>query len=960
MESQRNPVEKEKKELKEVKEPCSLAFEAFWAKGIEFYFKAYLDGSLPAREKIILWLHAKKDKETTQRWYTSLEDEKQRSGESFPIKKEVLLGILAWEITHTIDYASSCFERAAKTNDSTAQYYLGLLNQLDPKIAADNPIPCPAANTLLGRAYHSGGIRAANPTLSLIYYTRAADLGHTGALHYLGEKILKEGGADDEGLRYLRQAVSGGNYQALMTLAIQYRAGRGVPKDEKEADRLYDLAAEVSPTHFHLTPFREFYSRPLEEFIIAAESGDLLKMIDLFRRLEVENETDIKIVREQLQQLLKLKKEIETENKLFPVNKQVLMGFLFYVIKDYDRAEICFSTFKATNTNADFWRAKIQQKSDQDQDEDQEAAIKRYEEIIKRSPLHPTALYELGRIYYGKKNYPLALHYLTQADKAELPGPAFMLGNMHHYAIGVAKNIDMALQYYSKAATKGSFYALAALGCMSNNARDYTEAVRLLRLPAEFGVQSARYVLGHLFYHGFGVSKDGNEAMRLLSLACAQVDYYPATAFLSSTQLGQLYAGDDYKEFKDPELSASYFRRAAEKNDAKARKGLTKLFNENPNHPVVICQAATTIREQKMLQALNTLAETDPAAFDAFADQNSWEKIKPLLSEETANKIYARLQETAAQRQFNVEEMTSFPPNVSTLISRFVGDESYQGDLKTRVLVMQIQPLMAKILNGDQKSVITLYDILDKLSDSKFLDLEAQGIVQKRNELAQKEMKEVLSDPEQLLLGISSYFQGANYFQKAIDYLTQLAVKKNAIAIELLEKIYQREIKQLSLRVNLDAPFTNIILLYLRIQALLRLNPKLCTEIMSQQHEKLKTKEAKEISADEKILLMIFNCIELKQKVLSNDDRAPIELHAELTEFSKSTSGKALALYWCEELKSQHCLSSSDKILLGILNDITRIQSSSVPPTATGWYSWQRSLNRAKSKPELIETKNTP
>jgi TPR repeat protein len=78
-------------------------------------------------------------------------------------------------------------------------------------------------------------------------YSRAAELGHAGALHNLG--LMYESGrgiAKDEtkAADYYRRAADEGNPDAQYSLGVIYEFGRGVPKDEAIAAEWYRRSAE--------------------------------------------------------------------------------------------------------------------------------------------------------------------------------------------------------------------------------------------------------------------------------------------------------------------------------------------------------------------------------------------------------------------------------------------------------------------------------------------------------------------------------------------------------------------------------------------------------------------------------------------------------------------------------------------------------------------------------------------
>ena len=88
------------------------------------------------------------------------------------------------------------------------------------------------------------------------------------------------------------------------------------------------------------------------------------------------------------------------------------------------------------------------------------------------------------------------------------PDALFNMGQAYKLGRGVAKDANVARDYYRKAAAKGHLPAQANLGIALFQAGDKPEAVKWLKTAADRGEQRAQYVLGIAAYNGDGTPKN--------------------------------------------------------------------------------------------------------------------------------------------------------------------------------------------------------------------------------------------------------------------------------------------------------------------------------------------------------------------------------------------------------------------------------------------------------------------
>ena len=163
----------------------------------------------------------------------------------------------------------------------------------------------------------------------------------------------------------------------------------------------------------------------------------------------------------------------------------------------------------------------------------------------------PVAQYELGLAlvrpippHFGfvKEGEEAAMWLRKSADQGN-PDAAFLLGYIHQYAVGVAKDIPTGVSWLTKAADGGHISAMVTLAAVykvgDGVMKDKIKARNLYAKAAEKGNNNARTALASMYMDGDGVHKDGKLALAWFKRA---VKDNHAPAMLG---LGQLYAKSD-------------------------------------------------------------------------------------------------------------------------------------------------------------------------------------------------------------------------------------------------------------------------------------------------------------------------------------------------------------------------------------------------------------------------------
>lgn len=125
------------------------------------------------------------------------------------------------------------------------------------------------------------------------------------------------------------------------------------------------------------------------------------------------------------------------------------------------------------------------------------------------------AQFELARRYAqagGARNYELAVQWF---GKAAMQGHAiaeFRLGSLYERGLGVARDLQRARELYQQAAEKGNVRAMHNLGVLAAEGPDgkpnYASAALWFGKAADFGIRDSQYNVAVLLARGLGVPKD--------------------------------------------------------------------------------------------------------------------------------------------------------------------------------------------------------------------------------------------------------------------------------------------------------------------------------------------------------------------------------------------------------------------------------------------------------------------
>jgi len=221
-------------------------------------------------------------------------------------------------------------------------------------------------------------------------------------------------------------------------------------------------------------------------------------------------------------------------------------------------------------------------------------AISACETAVQQFPNSSRLIYELGRAYYGAKNYDAALiQFRKAADQGYAAGQA-LLGAMYGNGQGVQQDYAQAVAWSRKAADQGLALAQTNLGIMYEKGQgvpqDYAQALAWYRKAADQGYATAQFGLGTMYQSGEGLPQDYAQATAWYRKAADQG--YAA----AQSNLGIMYekgqgVPQDYTQ------AVEWYRKAADRGNAVAQNNLGIMYEEGLGVPQDHTQAVEWYRK---------------------------------------------------------------------------------------------------------------------------------------------------------------------------------------------------------------------------------------------------------------------------------------------------------------------------------------------------------------------------
>jgi len=212
--------------------------------------------------------------------------------------------------------------------------------------------------------------------------------------------------------------------------------------------------------------------------------------------------------------------------------KYILLSLIFITLS---------GVVNAKNTNCDNIEISTQYELEQ--------AIKVCEEEVEKTTKDGKIFFQLGKLYYKKKDYTHALKWFKKAAEQNNLEAMYLVGKIYYNYKYKKQNIDKAVQWFKKAAKDNHTVALFDLGIYYRYS-DPKKAFFYFHRAAENGYPRACFWTGNMYKKGEGVER--NEKLA--------IDWYTKGAKL-----------DDF--ICQEELAILYFRKAL-KIESDYKRGL--------------------------------------------------------------------------------------------------------------------------------------------------------------------------------------------------------------------------------------------------------------------------------------------------------------------------------------------------------------------------------------------------
>jgi TPR repeat protein len=191
-------------------------------------------------------------------------------------------------------------------------------------------------------------------------------------------------------------------------------------------------------------------------------------------------------------------------------------------------------------------------------------------------------MYLAAQQAFRERNYAIAESILRAGAERGHPNSQCMLGLLYERGRGVPKDLQLALEWYHKAAAQDYADAQVSIGrCYHRGVgvpQDYGQAVLWFQKAADAGFADGQFELGRMYETGNGVPQDYEQSFYWYSKAAAQgLD-------IAQHKLGAAYTEGLGVE-SDPRLAFEWFSKAAEQGDADStmqRNNRLRHYDEFP------------------------------------------------------------------------------------------------------------------------------------------------------------------------------------------------------------------------------------------------------------------------------------------------------------------------------------------------------------------------------------------
>jgi TPR repeat protein len=168
-------------------------------------------------------------------------------------------------------------------------------------------------------------------------------------------------------------------------------------------------------------------------------------------------------------------------------------------------------------------------------------------------------LYRVGALGVGP-NYDQAFYWAVKADENNDPGGSLELGILYDTGRGVDKNRKIAKNLYKKALDQGFVSAYARISGWHYAKQDFHKSLEYAKKGFERGDPRSTAALSLHFIHGSGVEQNYAEAKKLAAIAAEKNDSF------GQYIIGIIYF-HGFGEKNDKKIAYEWFKKSSQGND---------------------------------------------------------------------------------------------------------------------------------------------------------------------------------------------------------------------------------------------------------------------------------------------------------------------------------------------------------------------------------------------------------
>ncbi|OHT07764.1 hypothetical protein TRFO_23959 [Tritrichomonas foetus] len=462
-------------------------------------------------------------------------------------------------ISSNISQAINYFKIAAKFNNPTAQYNLGLIYFADKYIPRDIHVAThyfelaakqnhPTAQFYLGIIHFKIEFGSLDIEKAKFYFELASRQNHVEATFYLG--IIYIFFDINKGIHYLNIAANQNHRDSQFMLGVIFLQGQLIPIDLTKSIHYFTLAANQNhaEAQFQLGVIYYYDTVP----------RDIGKAIYYF--------------------------ELAAKQNALPALNN--LGMIFYygesVPQDFNKAFYYFELASKQNEPTSLFhlgRMFLYNQVNSTRGNLDKAIF--YFELAAQQN-NSEALFFLGLLNYTDEYMPheinKAIYYFELASNQNHSKSQFLLGKIYFESKFVVRDIEKSIHYFELSANQGHYNAQFYMGFIyfTNKyvPQDIQKAIYYFKLSSDQNYSEAQYYLGEIYFTNTIIQRDIEKSLHYFKLSADQ------NHSKSQFNLGLIYLANEVIP-RDIKKSIYYFEMAAQQNHVEAQYNLGILYYQD-------------------------------------------------------------------------------------------------------------------------------------------------------------------------------------------------------------------------------------------------------------------------------------------------------------------------------------------------------------------------------------------